>query len=239
MALADHIAALAALATTAATREELRRETLRRIHPIVGFDFGIVWRPGERDATLDGFDELHWRAYCAGAPRYAEDLSALATAALAQGGVTRDAVALSVKRRDASPFYAEIVRPVGSASFLTAVLSLRGETVAVMQLGRGGPVGLSFRERDAQRLRPLLGVLALGEAAQRAPGRAAPIPSEGLTPREAEIVRYVQLGFTNKEIALACGTSRHTVRNQLAAIFRKAKVTTRAELVARAFGATE
>jgi DNA-binding CsgD family transcriptional regulator len=237
MALADDIVALAAVAAAATTREELRRETLRRIHPIVGFDFGIVWRPGDRDATLDGFDELHWRAYCAGAPRYAEDLSALATAALAQGGVTRDAVALSPQRRDASPFYAEIVRPVGSASFLTAVLSLRGETVALMQLGRGRPAGLSFHERDAQRLRPLLGVLALGEAAHGA-GRA-PRPGVDFTRREAEIVRYVQLGFTNNEIALACGTSRHTVRNQLAAIFKKAEVTTRAELVARVLGATE
>jgi DNA-binding CsgD family transcriptional regulator len=46
------------------------------------------------------------------------------------------------------------------------------------------------------------------------------------------VARLVALGFTNREIALACGTSPHTVRNQLAAIFRKAEVTTRAELTA-------
>jgi DNA-binding CsgD family transcriptional regulator len=51
------------------------------------------------------------------------------------------------------------------------------------------------------------------------------------------LVGYLQLGLTNREIALACGTSPNTVRNQLAALFRKAEVSTRTELVAWVLGA--
>ena len=40
-------------------------------------------------------------------------------------------------------------------------------------------------------------------------------PLVDLTPRENEILRYVVLGYTNREIAMGCATSPNTVRNQL------------------------
>jgi DNA-binding CsgD family transcriptional regulator len=236
MRLGREIAGLAALAAEVGTREELRRETLRRLDGVVGFDFGVVWRPGETTATLTGFDENIWRTYAARAETYRPDVEILVAAALAQRGVTRDVVALDARRRDASPFYAEIIRPAGSAGYLTAVLGWHGQAAAMIQLGRGGRAGWAYRERDADRLRALAPVLALGEAAH-APRPPSPPQRAGLlTPREAEVLRYVVLGFTNREVALACGTSPHTVRNQLASIFVKAEVSTRAELVAWALG---
>jgi DNA-binding CsgD family transcriptional regulator len=57
------------------------------------------------------------------------------------------------------------------------------------------------------------------------------VAARGLSPREREVVSYVSLGYTNREIGLACGTSAHTVHNQLRSVFRKLDVCTRAELV--------
>lgn len=52
-----------------------------------------------------------------------------------------------------------------------------------------------------------------------------------VTPREREVADLLALGYTNREIALALASSVHTVRNQVASLFRKAGASTRAELV--------
>jgi two-component system, NarL family, response regulator DegU len=54
----------------------------------------------------------------------------------------------------------------------------------------------------------------------------------GLTAHEVDIVEYVARGLTNRQIACARGTSHHTIRNQLATIFKKVEVGSRTELVA-------
>jgi DNA-binding CsgD family transcriptional regulator len=51
-----------------------------------------------------------------------------------------------------------------------------------------------------------------------------------LTPRELEVVEYVALGLRNSDIALACGSSPNTVRNQLTRVFQKLSVASRSEL---------
>jgi DNA-binding NarL/FixJ family response regulator len=55
-----------------------------------------------------------------------------------------------------------------------------------------------------------------------------------LTPAERQVVLAVLAGFSNADIAQARGSSPRTVANQLAAIFRKLGVRSRAELAARA-----
>jgi DNA-binding NarL/FixJ family response regulator len=52
-----------------------------------------------------------------------------------------------------------------------------------------------------------------------------------MTPREREVLRLLQLGYTNPEIARALGTSPNTVRNQVSSLLAKAGATTRTELV--------
>ena len=52
-----------------------------------------------------------------------------------------------------------------------------------------------------------------------------------LPPRQREIAAYVARGLRNAEVAALLGLSPLTVRNQLASIFRKLDVSTRAELV--------
>jgi DNA-binding CsgD family transcriptional regulator len=53
----------------------------------------------------------------------------------------------------------------------------------------------------------------------------------GVTAQEQRVVRLVERGLTNPEIAEMLGVSRHTVRNQLASVFVKLQVSRRAELV--------
>jgi DNA-binding CsgD family transcriptional regulator len=227
------ITAFARRALAAPTRDELRKETLRALAPLVGFDFGIVWRPGEAAATLDGFDSRFWDLYRAREAAYAGDLAALAGAACVQSGVSRDVTALDGARRRRSAFYAEIIRPIGAGSFLTAVMQLRRQVVGLMQLGRARC--FAFPERAAETLRQLLPVVTLAEAARPSPSLSPSLAAQ-LSPREREVLGYLTLGFTNREIATACGTSPHTVRNQLVSLFKKAEVSTRAELVSWALG---
>jgi DNA-binding CsgD family transcriptional regulator len=54
-----------------------------------------------------------------------------------------------------------------------------------------------------------------------------------LTPAEREIVGLVALGMTNREIARERGSAMRTVANQLASAYRKLRVGSRFELIAR------
>jgi DNA-binding CsgD family transcriptional regulator len=118
--------------------------------------------------------------------------------------------------------------PCGSVDRPRAVLRLDlerfGRTRAVLTVERGGG---AFGARDVDWLRALLPTLILadeGTAASSGPSRA-------LTPREADLVEYVRLGYTNAQIALATGRSVSAVRNLLVRIFDKTGVRTRAQLV--------
>lgn len=62
-----------------------------------------------------------------------------------------------------------------------------------------------------------------------APTRAARTPIH-LTPRESEIVRFVMLGESNKQIARRLGISNYTVRDHVSNLLKKAGVTSRSRL---------
>lgn len=63
---------------------------------------------------------------------------------------------------------------------------------------------------------------------------ASPAPASRhsihLTPREAEIVRYVMLGESNKQIARRLGISNYTVRDHVSNLLKKSGVTSRSRL---------
>ncbi len=62
--------------------------------------------------------------------------------------------------------------------------------------------------------------------------KSAPTPSEdSLTPRERDIVLVLLKGASNKEIASELGLGEQTVKNYLASIYGKLKVSNRVELV--------
>lgn len=55
-------------------------------------------------------------------------------------------------------------------------------------------------------------------------------PSIHLTPRESEVVRFVMLGESNKQIARRLGISNYTVRDHVSNLLKKAGVTSRSRL---------
>ncbi len=115
-------------------------------------------------------------------------------------------------------------RGEGPRAILRLDLVRFGRTRAVLTVERGGG---AFGARDVDWLRALLPTLILADE-----GTAASAgPSRALTPREADVVEYVRLGYTNAQIALATGRSVAAVRNLLVRIFDKTGVRTRAQLV--------
>jgi HD-GYP domain-containing protein (c-di-GMP phosphodiesterase class II)/DNA-binding CsgD family transcriptional regulator len=69
--------------------------------------------------------------------------------------------------------------------------------------------------------------LAVIGARLRSPAPPAPLPA-GLSEREAEVLRELAAGHTNKQIARRLGSSPKTVGHQVQAVYRKAGVHTRA-----------
>ena len=65
---------------------------------------------------------------------------------------------------------------------------------------------------------------------QSGTGPAPRQPPLHLTPRESEIVRYVMLGESNKQIARRLGISNYTVRDHVSNLLKKSGVTSRSRL---------
>lgn len=57
----------------------------------------------------------------------------------------------------------------------------------------------------------------------------------GLTPRETEVAWWVARGLTNKSIASHLHVSSRTVQTHLERMFKKLRIRSRVELVARAY----
>lgn len=72
--------------------------------------------------------------------------------------------------------------------------------------------------------------LAAGPSSAHTSAVQAPRHSIHLTPREAEIVRYVMLGESNKQIARRLGISNYTVRDHVSNLLKKSGVTSRSRL---------
>ena len=66
--------------------------------------------------------------------------------------------------------------------------------------------------------------------------RSAPSNTDGLTPREHEVMSLVGAGKTNQEIAGILWLSPNTVRKHLENVFEKVGATNRTAAVARVFG---
>jgi DNA-binding CsgD family transcriptional regulator len=116
-------------------------------------------------------------------------------------------------------------RPSASA-VVCLELERFGRIRAVLTLEREGG---AFGAGDVDWLRTLLPTLVLAdEGVARSPGSTRPRP---LTPREADVVEYVRLGYTNAQIGLATGRSVSAVRNLLVRVFDKTGVRTRTQLV--------
>lgn len=138
-----------------------------------------------------------------------------------------DFVSLRELRR--SEYYDAVLRPLGVEHELRIWLTAPRGTCRLFALSRTGREG-DFGERDRamlELLRPFL-VATRERYETRSP----------LTDREAEILRWVARGKTNREIATLLYVSPHTVRTHLEHVFEKLGVHTRAAAIATAFAGT-
>jgi DNA-binding CsgD family transcriptional regulator len=142
-----------------------------------------------------------------------------------------DQEAFSAAERDRMPFYQEVVARHGIQATGLSVLKLHGVTIGCAYFGRMTR-GARFGDELAK-IRPALGVLALGKKLYELPTRSAgsELFAPPLTEREQDVLWHLTRGATNAQIARRLGTSPSTVKNQVSSILAKAGVENRTELV--------
>ena len=130
-------------------------------------------------------------------------------------------------------------------------LTTYADDASVIGALRAGARGYLTKDAGADEIRAAVEAVARGEAAldpavQRhvvaaavggetaAAGQASDLP-DGLTPREAEVLRLIADGLTNGEIAERLVVSAATVKTHVNHIFAKAGVRDRAQAVAYAY----
>jgi DNA-binding CsgD family transcriptional regulator len=233
-AVSPDAARILEISLAAQERGTFQRQALDVIDRSIGFRVGFF--VGSSTPVVAGAGSGYAQTLMSRRSSYTAEIEPVKAHALCQGGlaVDTDVLGPGVRR---TQYYRDLVKPAGGGHSLLCFLQLRGRPQGMLMLGRESR--MPFSGQDLARMRRLYPVLALAMASY---GRDQPMPPEanlaerGLTPREREISRYLVLGYTNREIALALDTSPNTVRNQLASLFRKSEVSTRAELVGRLLG---
>jgi DNA-binding CsgD family transcriptional regulator len=102
-----------------------------------------------------------------------------------------------------------------------------GSTVSLLTGQRGEPFYLHVIPLDASGIDVAVSVRELGTSMGAFRVRYR------LSPREADVVELVLLGYRNRDIAATLGTSPTTIKKHLTHIFDKVGVDTRTQLIAR------
>jgi DNA-binding CsgD family transcriptional regulator len=141
---------------------------------------------------------------------------------------------------EATSLYREVYAPLGVRHQIAFTLPEVSGRIVAIALSRGDS-DFSDAERDfLNRARPYIiqayrNAIAHSELAYRSPVvHAAALVEAGLTGREAEVMRLVATGGSNREVASQLGVSPRTVQKHLERSFRKLGAATRAEATARA-----
>ena len=131
------------------------------------------------------------------------------------------------------------------------VLTTYADDASVFAAVQAGARGYLTKNASAAEIRQAIAAVGRGEAlldpsvqrrlldALAGPGAIPPAPAEelpdGLTPREAEVLRLMAAGRTNQEIAAELVVSEGTVKTHVNRIFAKARVRDRGQAVAYAY----
>ncbi len=116
------------------------------------------------------------------------------------------------------------------------VVTMHESPLAAQQVIDAGAIGFVLKDRADTELLSAIRCAARGEefVSPRVAGGLEALRravSDGLSPRETEVVRLIALGHTSAEIAALLGLSRRTVETQRARIYEKLGLTSRAGLV--------
>ena len=119
------------------------------------------------------------------------------------------------------------------------ILTSFSDDVQIIEALQAGALGYLRKDATADELVPAIRSVAMGrmslppDAAQRLIGlKHTPkkqYPGDKLTRRELEVLRYLEKGYSNKEIARELSISTTTVRTHVSSILRKLGVSNRTQ----------
>ena len=235
---ASLVAGIGEIALRAVSRAEFRLETLRALATGVGAEAGAICSDFLVEGNLceghhllggEALENRFSRAYLRD---FEPDLPRLLRAP-----AWSDREALSRQRRQTASLYREYLPRVGVRRFVARCWSDQDGFHLITLAPHRSIDHRRFFSRARAALDAAFPIIALGERVHRpaearssAEGGKAP-GRPGLTPAEGKVVALVERGLTNPEIAGVLSISPNTVRNRLAAVFRKLDVSRRAELV--------
>jgi DNA-binding CsgD family transcriptional regulator len=226
---------IAGLALEATSQREFRVEVLRRMVVWGNGDGGVIHKHYPSTAPLETGTyvemDMDYAKRCVANwdEHYGREMAPVVEAGIALGGVSL--LYPDVRMRSRLAFYADILLPTRVREGMLCSVSLGGQQLSMCIFGRSSRECIS--KRSISTILSLLPVFTLGDRllSKRDQRVEQELPIAGLSPREREVTELLTLGYTNREIAMALGSSVHTVRNQVASVFRKAGASTRAELV--------
>jgi DNA-binding CsgD family transcriptional regulator len=233
---------IAELACGTAQHDDFERNLLELLDRQIGTDVSFFSRPGGVSPVALGLDPGVRARARQRFGRMGSEIARLLPEASRQGGVVVDSECFGAEL-PRLVYYDTFMRPHRGRTTLLGFLMYQGRCVSRLVLGRsqGSP---DFHERDKAALRELLPTLSVAQhgyllaagpvlaPVAQAPSAPAAAAASSLTPREREVCSYLELGYSNEQIALALGTAPRTVRNQLSSVYEKLGVSTRAEAVA-------
>jgi DNA-binding CsgD family transcriptional regulator len=228
----DPVSELLDAAVSASSWEAYERPLFEQLERAIGFDVAFCLRAdGVIGPHAPGIDPRVRQATAGRFGTYSQEYGPLKRKALAERGVAVDVEFFGRAAFERTHAYREVIQPHGGRSSLLLYLGTKESALTLIVLGRtrGG-----FRASECERAAAARSLLTVCEQAVASRQLRAPAGPD-LTRRERELLQYLRLGYTNPEIASACGTSYRTVRNQLSHLFEKLEVSTRAEAVARSF----
>jgi DNA-binding CsgD family transcriptional regulator len=227
------------IALSASTLADFEQRFFEYLRPIVGFDAVCsVWSGSDgavRTVTAPEYGEARMREDF---PAYMGELSPRELLGFAAPQPAVDLDVVSRARRERLAVYRELLTPLDVSVFVTNVWHCRFGVFG-FHFARMGATR-RFRGSELGRLEQVLPSMKLAQAllasdALSVDSGASRLdrwsPEWGLTKREQDAARLVARGFRNAEIASMLRISPNTVRNHIASAFRKADVSTRAELV--------
>jgi DNA-binding CsgD family transcriptional regulator len=149
------------------------------------------------------------------------------------GRATRFSDHMTQAELEAIPLYDLVYRPMRVHHQIAFTISTGQDRMLAIALSRADP-DYTNAERDLlNRVRPLL--ISGFRAAIDRPEFVARLQAAGLTQREAEVMRLVALGSSNRHVAGELHLSDRTVGKHLERAFRKLGVRTRSQASARAW----
>jgi DNA-binding CsgD family transcriptional regulator len=218
--------ALVELAHHARRPSSLREGALSILTRDLGAEIGVlVVRDGAREVrSFSGLDASVVRAMDAGWARLRKELAPIKERAL-RDGATTDRRVLG-ERLTHTSLYRSAMKPLGGTETLVLVPQEASSPIGLVALGR---LGGRFSDAALAHARSLLPAVSLALRVASRP--VDPLPT--LSDTERELLSHLALGFSTAEIARARSRSFFTVRNQLAALYRKLEVANRAEALGR------